>query len=328
MEHFSTRVEYEIVEHIASGGMGTVYKAKQKGVEGFEKVVAVKTLLPEQSSREEFVAFIAEAKLVANLIHENIVQIYQLSKIDQTYCFILEYIKGISLHDLYVHHAQQGGKLPPELAVYIASRVARGLAYAHDQRDQHGNLQHIVHCDVCPQNILITTEGLPKITDFGIARASSLLTRQGITGKFHFMAPEQARLGEVDLRADIYSLGIILFLGLAGRPTREIHDDVTDAVQEAASGHVPWEYLKVDADLELLLRKMLAPDPQDRYGDTNVLARDLEYYIYKDGYGPTIVTLEKHLRTHFPHLYADSGAEAPSLQPVPTVVIDKTQLVR
>jgi len=304
------QAEIEIIGEIAEGGMGAVYKARQKGIEGFEKIVAVKTLLSGLAGDEKFISmFISEAKLVANLVHENIVQIYQLGRCEDTYYFVLEYVDGISLYGLldFLNHIKQ--RLPVELSVFIASRIARGLAYAHTRHDSLGNPLNIVHCDICPNNILINTEGLPKLTDFGIAKAANLAADRSLSGKIPFMAPEQAWNGELDHRADIYSLGVVLFNMLAGRSPRNLKSDFDIMLEEARSGHVDWAALPEGLPSELcsILNKMLAPKAEDRYPETQALARELEYFIYKDGYGPTIVTLADYLRKQLPYLFSSEA---------------------
>lgn len=306
MENITDKVGFKIVKEIAEGGMGSVYLALQQGVEGFEKTVAIKTLLPHISEDPVFIEkFIAEAKLVANLVHENIVQIYQLGKTEGSYYFVLEFVKGISLNEFQELHNKLYVQMPPELAVFIVSRIARGLAYAHSRVDANGEPLNIVHCDVCPHNILITTEGLPKLTDFGIAKAANHREDDTVSGKLPYMSPEQASAENVDFRSDIYSLGIVLFYLLAGQQPRDIEADFNIILKQAASNALHWEYLPTHLDPELLgiLKKMLEKDPKDRYQTTQELARSLEYHIYKNGYGPTIVTLAEYMRKNFPYLY-------------------------
>jgi eukaryotic-like serine/threonine-protein kinase len=306
MDNIIDKLEFADIKKIAEGGQGAVYKAKQKGVEGFEKTVAIKMLLERASRNQQFVdLFIAEAKLVANLVHENIVQIYQLGKTGKNYYFVLEYINGISLYDFITRHVNLNLPFPPELAVFVASRVVRGLAYAHSRTDSSGRALNIVHCDVCPHNILITTEGLPKLTDFGIAKATSMVRSEfGLSGKLLFMSPEQASQKTLDFRSDIYSLGAVLFNMLTGKPIRDTHAKVDEILAQARGGAVDWgEVSSFDEELVDILRRMLAIDPGERYPSTDELARDLEYYIYKDGYGPTIVALAKYMREQLPQLY-------------------------
>lgn len=318
------KVEFEIIGKIASGGMGEVFRAVQKGADGFGKRVAIKTLLESYSGNAGFVEkFIDEAKLVANLVHENIVQIYQLAKADNKYFFVLELVNGVSLFDFIDHHLSVK-KLPPrELAVFIASRIARGLAYAHGRRDHDGKAMNIVHCDVCPHNILITLEGLPKLTDFGIAKARNMSGNDQVAGKLAFMSPEQARGETLDFRSDIYSLGIVLFCLLSGMPTRKTRVGASDILQQAKDGFVAWERLPVDIEdgLADIVCRMLAAEPGGRYDSTDKLATDLEYHIYKYGYGPTIVSLSDYMRREMPGIYGEdevSGGGA---------IIEKTQVM-
>lgn len=314
MEKIIDTVEFKIVKIIAEGGMGSVYKAVQKGVEGFEKTVAIKTLLENLSSDQKFIdMFIDEAKLVANLVHENIVQIYQLGKYEGKYYFVLEFVSGISLHAFQEFHNKIYVQMPQELAVFISSRIARGLAYAHSRLDHHGKPLNIVHCDVCPYNILITTEGLPKLTDFGIAKAANLAQNDNsISGKLPFMSPEQAEGNELDFRSDIYSLGIVLFYMLTGSVTRDINADFDQILLQAVDNYIDWDKLPLgfDNDLLKILKKMMAKKPGDRYSTTQELARELEYFIYRNGYGPTIVTLSEYMRKQMPYIFAIENADA------------------
>lgn len=308
MEDIKGLTQYRIIGEIAEGGMGTVYEATQFGVQGFEKKVAIKTLLSELYNDERFIdMFIDEAKLVANLVHENIVQIYQLGKADSGYYIVMEYVNGIPLNDLIYLLNQQRKLIPVELAVFIVSRIARGLAYAHSRADKDGNLLNIVHRDVCPNNILITTEGLPKLTDFGIAKARSNImpaNDQCLMGKLMYMSPEQAGKKETDPRGDIYSLGIVLLELLSGHKGRE-GKTKSETLKLAVQGSLDTTSLPRNLPQALLdiLFKAIQVDPKNRYQTTEGMCTELEYYIYKDGYGPTIVTLENFLRKNFPELY-------------------------
>lgn len=292
---------------IAEGGMSSIYEGCQLGAEGFTKRVAVKTLLQKWSENERFMALLAaEAKLVSNLVHENIVQILQLGRLpNRQYYIIMELVEGLSLYEFILGHQVQGIRIPEPLAVHIASRIARGLAYAHAFKDEFGRPLGIVHRDVCPKNVLITNEGLAKLTDFGVAKAvhNSIIDDTWLTGKIKYMAPEQAARQPVDFRADIFSLGAVLFEMLTGMPIRPPDADPTKPGFLFIP--VPWDKLPEETgrDLVMILKRMLAPDPDNRFQDTRELARALEFHIYKDGYGPTIQTVEEYLRRHFPHLY-------------------------
>ena len=290
--------------------MGAVYKAQKKGIAGFEKTVAIKTLLGDLSKNKNFIdRFILEAKLVANLVHENIVQIYQLDRYRGKYFFVLEFVNGISLFSFMEFLSRTKTCMPEKLSVFIASRIARGLAYAHTRCDASDEPLSIVHCDVCPHNIMITTEGLPKLTDFGIAKATTTGNINSIDGKLPFMSPEQARGEKVDFRSDIFSLGMVLFYMISGKSARPLNASFEDVLKQAQKNEINWDALPDDIDKELLkiITKMLASSPGERYQDTAELARDLEYHIYKDGYGPTIVTLSEYMRKQMPALFDKSS---------------------
>lgn len=295
---------YEIIKELASGGMGSVVKAKLRGVEGFEKTVAIKTLLPQYANDEEFVKrFIFEAKLVANLVHENIVQIYQLNKVDDEYFFVLEFVDGISLFDFVEFHKILDRRLPRELAVFIASRAARALAYAHSRQDAAGNPLNIIHCDICPHNILINKEGVPKLTDFGIAKAATVKNNNTVSGKLAFMSPEQCvSPDKLTAASDIYSLGVVLFYMLSNHYTRDVHTEKSLIIEQIRSNYVNYAALPDDLpdDLLHILKRMLAENPAERFETSADLARALEYYIYKDGYGPTIVSLAEYMHQLMP----------------------------
>lgn len=330
LEHIEGTFNYRIVRLIAKGGMGSVYEAMQLGADGFEKRVAIKTLLPALSHNRRFVdMFIGEAKLVADLVHENIVQIYQLGHSFHGYFIVMEYVHGLSLEEFIHFHAVTGERLPRELAVFITSRIARGLAYAHSRVDGDGGAKNIVHRDVCPNNVLITTEGLPKLGDFGIAKAANSAIPQNdrsLMGKLLYMSPEQAQRKLVDHRADIYALGMLLFELLALQRARapwfrEAHDAAKD-------GRVDWDCLPDDINDNVMgiLKRTLSVDPGERYSDTDKLAYDLEYHIYHKGYGPTVVTLEKYLQKHFPYLTMRQRT-GPAAADTPTAKADHTVVV-
>ncbi len=324
---FKGGIEYEIIRKIGEGGMGSVYKARLKGVDGFEKIVAIKTLVDQYTGDKRFVErFIEEAKLVANLIHENIVQIYQLDRVKAGYYFVLEFVDGISLHDFMEFHRKAKLTLPPKLAVFIVSRIARGLAYAHSRRDVSGKYLNIVHCDVCTHNIMINTEGVPKIMDFGIAKAINRGATDGISGKIGFMAPEQAvKDAQLTFEADIYSLGVVLFYLLSnGQLSRTLQGEMSEILLEIRANNILWDRLPADLDPTLLsiLRNMLATAPEERYPDTSTLARELEYHIYKDGYGPTIVTLANYMKEVMPGIFGEAATLSQETDADKTVIID------
>ena len=212
---------YEITRKIFEGGMGIVYEAEQHGARDFVKRVAIKIIRPNFGSQKMFIDnFIGEAKLVADLIHTNIVQTYHLGEANGL-CFIaMELIRGVNLEQFTHQLADKKRVLPKELAVFITSRVARGLAYAHNKTDKDSKPMGIVHRDVSFKNIMIAFEGDVKLTDFGIAKAKGFLTDQEgevVAGKPDYMSPEQADFQVTDKRSDIFSTGVVLAHLLLGR---------------------------------------------------------------------------------------------------------------
>src|SRR3989475_11555564 len=212
---------YEIVRKIFEGGMGIVYEAEQLGAREFVKRIAIKVIRQHYANQKQFIDnFIGEAKLVADLIHTNIVQTYHLGETRGVYFIAMELIRGVNLEQFAQQLADKKRVLPKELAVFIVSRVARGLAYAHAKTDKDGKPLGIVHRDVSFKNIMIAFEGDVKLTDFGIAKARGFLVdNEGevVAGKADFMSPEQANFQITDKRSDLFSVGVVLGHLLLGR---------------------------------------------------------------------------------------------------------------
>src|SRR5579859_7353533 len=205
---------YDIVRKIFEGGMGVVYEAEQHGARDFIKRVAIKIIRPNFASQKMFIDnFIGEAKLVADLIHTNIVQTYHLGEARGMFFIAMELIRGVNLEQFAQQLHDKKKPLPRELAVFITSRVARGLAYAHAKTDKDGKTLGIVHLDVSFKNIMIAFEGDVKLTDFGIAKARGFLVdNEGevVAGKADYMSPEQANFQITDKRSDLFSAGVVL----------------------------------------------------------------------------------------------------------------------
>ena len=297
---------YHLERKIASGGMGSVYEAIQDGAEGFVKTVAIKTILPKYTRNREFVdMFIGEAKLVANLVHQNIVQIYQLNNYEQGYFIAMEYIDGINLEEFFFRHEEKHTRVPVEIATFIVSRICRGLEYAHNKRDDDGNFLGIVRRDVSPKNIMITNEGEVKLTDFGVAKARYYMEQaegEVLMGKVEYMSPEQASYKVTDGRSDIFSLGIVFYELLTGVNIFETEDvfEVLERVKQAKIPD-PREYrADLGDDMVKIILKSLAREPEERYQTAGAMGYDLEYNMYHKGYGPTIITLAKYVAETFP----------------------------
>ncbi len=307
---------YRLVRKIADGGMGSVYEAILYGPEGFQKLVAIKTILEKYTSDSEFInMFIGEAKLVADLVHQNIVQIYQLGRLKNTYYMAMEYIKGVDLQQFVQARQNSGRPLPIDLGVFIISRVCRGLEYAHKKHDKQGNLIGVVHRDICPKNLMISSEGEVKITDFGIAKARNLMVdREGeiLLGRVGYMSPEQFQYLPTDHRSDLYSLSVVMYelltgISLSGRweqaaiPGQRLRREIP--IPHDLNPDIP-------ENLERIIMRGLEHEVSKRYQRAGELAYDLEYFMYHKGYGPTIKTLEQYVTALFPHL-SESPAEGP-----------------
>ncbi len=296
---------YEIVRKIFEGGMGIVFEAEQHGARDFVKRVAIKIIRPNFASQKMFIEnFIGEAKLVADLIHTNIVQTYHLGE-TKGVCFIcMELIRGVNLEQFTQQIADKDRQLPRELAVFITSRIARGLAYAHSKTDKDGRPLGIVHRDVSLKNVMIAFEGDVKVTDFGIAKARGFLTDQEgevVAGKADFMSPEQADFQITDKRSDLFSAGVVLAQLLLGRNIFK-GETADESRQRILNMDIP-DFRKLDSrvddKLNELLQRCLVRDPAQRYATADELLYDLEYYIYHGGYGPTNETLGKFTRELF-----------------------------
>lgn len=299
---------YEIVRKLFEGGMGIVYEAEQLGANGFVKRVAIKVVRQNYADQKQFIDnFIGEAKLVADLIHTNIVQTYHLGETNGIFFIAMELIRGVNLEQFAEQLASRRRVLPRELAVFIASRFVRGLAYAHAKTDKDGRLLGIVHRDVSFKNIMIAFEGDVKLTDFGIAKARGFLVdNEGevVAGKADYMSPEQANFQITDKRSDLFSAGVVLSHLLLGRnlfkganpeESRQnmIHMPIPDFTQLDS---------RIDGALEAILQKALARDISKRYPNADELLYDLEHYIYHSGYGPTNETLGRYMRELFGHI--------------------------
>jgi tetratricopeptide (TPR) repeat protein len=280
--------KYQLLELLAQGGMGEVWKARSHGVEGFEKVLVIKRVLPALSQVGRFVEmFIAEAKIAVTLTHANIVQVFDLGIAEGTYFLAMEYVPGGDLGAALRWAKKAERKFPQELAVYIVSELAKGLDYAHRRRDPELLPLGIVHRDVSPENVLLSWEGEVKLTDFGIAksRESVYAPRELPPGKFAYLAPEQARGEDIDVRADVYGLGAVLFELLAGEPP-VAGDNPGQVFERAQRGeHTPLASVASDVPAELaqIVIRALSAKREDRFDNAGQLYEALIAFLYGSG---------------------------------------------
>jgi TonB family protein len=283
--------QYTLLEKIAVGGMAEVWKARMRGVEGFQKMVAIKKILPHMSDNSEFIGmFIDEAKLAAQLSHPNIVHIYDLGKIGRSYYIAMEYVDGRDLRSILNAGRRRGLPLPLGLALLIASRVASALDYAHRKRDFEGKELGLVHRDVSPQNVLISDEGDVKLCDFGIAKAVSKAgqTQMGaLKGKLQYMSPEQAWGKAVDARSDIFSLGAVLFEMVTGERlfSGDSEMSVLESVRQGKTRSPREIDPSIPADVDEIVTRALAHQTQNRFQSAAEMGQRLETVLH--GLSPT-----------------------------------------
>lgn len=303
-QYFARR--YLLLDRIATGGMAEVFKAKSYGVEGFEKLVVIKRILPQFSRNARFVSmFINEAKIAVSLNHGNIVQVYTLGKADEDYYIAMEYVHGRDLMQVLKAIRAKNQSLPLPLLVYIVSQVAQGLDYAHRKQDNSGNSLQIVHRDISPHNIVLSFEGEVKIVDFGIARVASQVMdenhKQRLGGKFAYMSPEQASGGHLDPRSDLFSLGLVMYELLTGQKAyqgktlAEKLDQVRAARFPSARSLMPT----LPVALEHILGRLLSASPDDRYPSASDLYEDLTGFMFSECGVVTAQALGSWLRDHF-----------------------------
>ena len=295
--------KYIILDQLAVGGMAELFRAMITSVQGFEKLIAIKKILPHLASEEDLVnSFIDEAKLAALLHHQNVVQIYDFGRLEETYFIAMEYLFGKDCRIICKKAIEKNILLDRQNALFIVSRICAGLDYAHKLKDFQGKALNIIHRDISPQNILITYEGDIKIVDFGIAKAASqnTHTQMGmIKGKVAYMSPEQAMGRPIDHRSDIFSCGIILYELITG--TRMFSGDTMHILSKIRDA----DYVKPEESQDDLPKKLievfdraLQKDPEDRYQTCGEMLNDIEECMQL-GTHPSPQGLAKYMKTLF-----------------------------
>ena len=307
---------FRLVRKIAEGGMATVYEAEQLGPAGFTKRTALKVIHTQYAKQGEFLQlFVDYAKLSANLVHGNVVQIYQLGEVSGRYFIAMEYIQGPTLRSIIDTHRDLKAPMPPTLAAYVASRVCRALDFAHNFVDARGRRLDIVHRDVSPGNVMATWDGHIKLADFGIAKARTSIdpaeSRPMMMGKKHSRSPAQMLGLAVDARSDVFSLGVVLFEMLALTPL--FHEDITAlAIDEVAVEPIPNLHTLIpglDPELEQILVLALEKDPARR-PTAAAMGHALDEWCVAQNEMGTPDLLQDHLQTLFPATYAPQSARS------------------
>jgi serine/threonine protein kinase len=267
------------------GGMAEVWRGKMFGAGGFERLVAIKRILPNIAEDDEFISmFIDEAKISVQLAHANIGQIYELGQISNSYFIAMEYIPGKDMRAIFDRCRKKNEPAPVPLVAYVVSKMCEGLDYAHRKKNNQGQDLNIVHRDISPQNILVSFEGEVKVIDFGIAKAAGKATKTQagiLKGKFGYMSPEQIRGLELDRRSDIFAIGVCLYEMLTGERLFVGDSDfsVLEKVRKAEVAPPSTYNKRIPEALEKIVLKALARDVAQRYQYANELGDDLQRFL-------------------------------------------------
>ncbi len=313
--------KYEVLARLATGGAASIFLARQPGAAGFNKLVCLKTLLPERASDTDFVAmFLDEARLAARLNHPNCVQIYDLGRVRGVYYISMEYIFGETLWGLLTTVTRLRTPLPPAHVAAIVAAVCDGLHHAHELKDPNGRPYNLVHRDVSPQNVMISYEGQTKVLDFGIAKAETgrAPTMAGVVkGKFSYMSPEQITGGAVDRRSDVYSLGIVLFECLASRRLYrgDTPEDIARLILEHRAPRLSDVVPDASPALDEICGRALSRHPSRRFQTAQEMGDALRNYLDDLRYAQTSSAIGRLLEERFEHLGERRQVYEQALQP-------------
>ncbi len=261
--------------------MASVWIARQRGKHGFQKLVAVKTILPKYAEEPRFQQmFLDEARIASRIEHANVTQILDVGEQHHVTYLVMEYVDGDSLSRVERAARKSGSPIPLGVALRVMADVCGGLHAAHELRDASGQPLGVVHRDVSPQNVLLSTQGVAKLIDFGIAKARDRLggdtNADQVKGKIQYMAPEQAIGGLVDRRADVWAAGAVLYHLLAGRPPFEAENDI-QTLFHLSSGRAPPDLpASVPAAVSSVVMKALTHDPNQRLASAEAMQSALE----------------------------------------------------
>ncbi|MBI1947889.1 MAG: protein kinase [Deltaproteobacteria bacterium] len=299
-----TRVgKYEVIRRLGMGGMAEVLLGKQIGLEGFEKKVVLKRILPHLAAEEQFVRmFLQEARVAARVLHPNVVQVYDLVKDGPDYFAIMEYVRGTDLNQLLKNAARLDVQVPIELCCRIVADLCAGLAAAHGYIDDAGVKQPILHRDVSPHNALISFDGVVKLADFGVAKAAGSLDRTAtghLKGKVIYMAPELITHGTPDPRIDVYAAGLVLYVCLTQQHPFFVGDDVA-AIRAILERSVPRvDTVRPDVPVALvdIVEQAVAKNPDERTPTAAALQMRLEGFLAGQGAPAGTAQLGQWLRS-------------------------------
>lgn len=270
--------QYFILEKIAQGGMAEIFKGLTYDFSGLKKFIVIKRILPHISASPEFVSMLVnEAKLAVQLSHGNVAQVYDLGKVADDYFIVMEYVEGKTLSQIYKKSVALKKPLPVPLVTYMVRELCQGLDYIHHAKDSEGRPLKIVHCDISPQNIIVSGSGTVKIVDFGVAKVAAKLGEKEkgvLKGKFAYMSPEQTLGKNVDARSDIFSTGVLFWEALTGRRLfkKSANAKTIEAVQKMQI-YPPSAYREgLPKELNQIVLKALHRDPKERFPQAGDMA--------------------------------------------------------
>ncbi len=306
---------YLVHECIGRGGMGEVWLASAEGPGGFRKQLVLKTVRPDLAERADLVEMlIREAALAARLSHPNIVQVFDLDRVDGTYFIAMEYVPGYTLTSALRRAHAQGAVLPAWMIATVAAACCDGLHYAHELTDGSGRPLGLVHRDISPGNIMIASTGNVTILDFGIAISTENDQDDDdgvLKGKFQYMPPETVRGGAIDRRCDVYALGVVLYVGLTGEPPYPGLSD-SELLRAILAGPPPPPSARrahVPRELEHIAMTAMAHDARVRYPSAAVLGAELRDWIRSAG----MLATPEELARYMTALYAAGPAPIATL---------------
>jgi serine/threonine protein kinase len=303
--------KFFLLQRLAVGGMAEIYRARVPGADGFDKELVVKRILRARAQDQNFTRMLVnEAKLTVQLTHSNVAQVYECGKIDGDYFISMELVNGVSMKEMMHAFARAGAQLSPEQSIFLVLQLLQGLAYAHRKTDPAGDPLQIVHCDVSPDNCLVSWEGEVKLLDFGIARAATGLSnyKEGmLMGKLGYVAPEQASLEKRwDHRVDVFAAGIILYELLTKQKPFPKATDVESLVESRKARVVPPTAIapRLPKDVDAIVAKALAYDPEQRYADARSFADALVDVLFPTPHS----AIQDHLGQQIQRVFADKIA--------------------
>lgn len=299
---------YQLLSKIATGGMAEIFLAKHINSPVNSMPIAIKKVLKQFSSNTALIKmFLAEARIICNINHENIVRIYDFGKYEEQYFIAMEYVFGQNLGSILNKLGQKGSKMPLNLTIEVLLGVLSGLDHAHNTKDKNGIFLNVVHLDMNPNNILISYDGKIKVVDFGIANANYTKKAKGslvsIQGTYGYLSPEQCREGQVDRRSDIFSVGIILYEMLTGQPLfKHLDNDATilNAILNEDIPHIRKVVPDIDPRLADIVMKALEKNQKNRYATALDMREDLLMVYNSLEFDPNTESLQSLLKKMFP----------------------------